>query len=140
MSEGLLWRCGLAVASYRDRGTGSSRPVLAYVFLEVTISPTLAYRLQGWDASSQTTNREGAHPHTSINNWIKDILSVFLPTRVRPSFLQPIPPIGKLTQTSYPHPSEGRNRSSRNHNLTVSRMKTTVRIFDTCLFYFHIRA
>ena len=126
MFEGLLWRCGLAVACYRDRSTGSSRLVLAYVFLEVTISPTLAYRLQGWVVSSQTTNREGAQPHPSINNWIKDILSMFLPTRVRPSFLQPIPLIGKLAQASYPHPSEGRNRSSKNYNLTVSRMKTTV--------------
>ena len=32
--------------------------------------------------------RVEAQPHSSAENWIKDLLSMALPTRARPSFLQ----------------------------------------------------
>ena len=37
------------------------------------------------------------------------------PTRARPSSPQLVPPIRKLPQASYPHPSEGRQNKSHNH-------------------------
>ena len=42
--KGLLWRCGLAAAHNRERGTDSSSPgrcLLVQAFLEVTISPIM---------------------------------------------------------------------------------------------------
>ena len=45
-----------------------------------------AYRSQNWVASSQTTKKEGAQPHSSADNWIKEFLSMALPPRARPSF------------------------------------------------------
>ena len=36
---------------------------------------------------SQVNNREGTQPHPSTENWIKDLLSMALPIRTRPSFL-----------------------------------------------------
>ena len=39
-----------------------------------------AYRLQDWVFSGQTTNKEGAQPHPSAGNWIKDLLSMALST------------------------------------------------------------
>ena len=55
-------------------------------FLEAISSP-VDCGLQHWVISGQTTNREGAQPHLSADNWIKDFLSRALPTRARPSFL-----------------------------------------------------
>ena len=45
------------------------------------------YRLQGWVASGQTTNKEGAQPHPSANNWVKVLLSPVFPT-TNPSLQQ----------------------------------------------------
>ena len=45
-------------------------------FLEIIGSPT----------SGQTTNREGAQPQSSADNWIKGLLMMALPTRTRFSF------------------------------------------------------
>ena len=39
-----------------------------------------------WVTSGQTTNREGPQSQPTADNWIKDLLSVVLPTRVRFSF------------------------------------------------------
>ena len=44
------------------------------------------YRLQGWVASGQTTNREGGESHPSADNWIKVLLIKTLSTRARLSF------------------------------------------------------
>ena len=42
----------------------------------------------------RSNNREGTQPHPSTENWIKDLLSMALPTRARPSFThsQSFPP------------------------------------------------
>ena len=82
VSEGLLQKCGSAVASLWDRGTGSSSPGRCVLVnpLEGSLEPYhRACRLQGWEASGQT-NREGAEPYQSEDNWIRDLLSVALPT------------------------------------------------------------
>ena len=59
--------------------------------------------------------REGTQPRPSTENWIKDLLSMPLPTRARPSFTHPVLPTRKLPQASYPHPSEGRQNENHNH-------------------------
>jgi len=60
--------------------------------------------------------REGIQPHSSAENWVKDLLSMLRPhqskTQIPPQLL---PPIRKLPQASYPHPSEGRQNENHNH-------------------------
>ena len=52
-------------------------------------------------------------------NWMKGLLSMALLARARPIFPMPVFPITKLSQASYPHPSEGRQNENHNHgNLT----------------------
>ena len=73
-----------------DRDTGSSSPgrhVLRSVPLKVTSSPTIV-RVEARTGLPQapTTNREGVQPYTSAENWIKDLLSLTLPTRADPVF------------------------------------------------------
>ena len=58
--------------------------------------------------------REGTQPHLTGENCIKDLLSMAPPTTARPFTPQPVPPIRKLPQTSYPNPSEGSH--TENHN------------------------
>ena len=59
--------------------------------------------------------REGIQPHPSAENWIKDLPSMVLPTRARPSF---------------PHsqslPSESFHRAFSRIHQRADRMKTTV--------------
>ena len=38
-------------------------------------------------------NREGRQPHSSTENWIKDLLSKALPIRTRPSFPLSVSPV-----------------------------------------------
>ena len=54
----------------------------------------------------QGTKDSASFHHPSAENWIKDLLSIALPTREVLS-PQSVPPIRKLAQASYPHPSEG---------------------------------
>ena len=65
-----------------------------------------AYRLQDSIAPGQTTNWEGAQPHPSADSWIKVLLSTShqRKTQFTP---QPVLPVRKLAQASYPHPLEG---------------------------------
>ena len=54
--------------------------------------------------------------YTSRENWIKYLLSVAPPIRTRPRPPpQPVPPIRKLPQASYPYPSEGRENGNHNY-------------------------
>ena len=59
---------------------------------------------------AKKTNKKGTQPHSSADNWIKDLLSMALPTRARPSFphSQSLPS-GSLHKI-HPHPSEGRQK------------------------------
>ena len=61
------------------------------------------------------TNREGTQPYPSAENWIKDLLSMVLPTRARPSF----PHSQSLPSGSFHRPF------SLIHQRT-DRMKTTI--------------
>ena len=56
--------------------------------------------------------REGTQPLPPTENWIKD-LSTHQSKTLMPS--QPVPPIRKLSQASYPSPSEGRQNENHNH-------------------------
>ena len=69
--EGLLWKCRLAQAHYRDRGTGSSsreRPPLAYALLEVAINLTIELKdpRAGSSQAKQLPGREHNHTHQEI--------------------------------------------------------------------------
>ena len=64
--------------------------VQAWDLLKVTIifiTSTIVWR--------QVNNREGTQPYPSTENWIKDLLSMALPIRTRPSFPS-VSPIRKL--------------------------------------------
>ena len=79
MSRSLWWRCGSTMACFRVRGTECSSAwdllkEVAIIFITSTI---------GWP---QVNNREGTQPHPSIENWIKDLLSMDPPIRARPRF------------------------------------------------------
>ena len=52
-------------------------------------------------ASGQTTGREQSQP--TVENWIKDLLSMASPTREMQFSPQPVPSIRKLPQASSPH-------------------------------------
>ena len=56
-------------------------------------------RLQGWVASGQTTNREGAQPHPSADKHIKGLLSSAHQSNTQ-LYPPPVPPIRKLVQAS----------------------------------------
>ena len=72
--------------------------------------------------------REGIQPHPSAENWIKDLLSMPLPTRAfvgKPSQFYPqrVPPIRKLPQAS--SPSEGRQWNHNHRRLSKLITGTT---------------
>ena len=81
--------CGMAVACFKDRGTGSGSPekcLLALSPFRGLLQPYHGgFRLEDWVASGQTTNRERELHHPSAENCIKGLLSMALPTRARPS-------------------------------------------------------
>lgn len=113
MLEGLLGRCGSAVAPHGHRGPGSGSP--GGLYQPFTIQPS---RLQGW-ASGEATNR-GAQPRPSAENWIKVLLSMALPITARLSCSHHrFTPIRKLTSST-----RGQTRSKKGHNLTAARTKT----------------
>ena len=77
-----------------------------------------ALRLQDWVATGQTTNREGAQPHPSADNWIKN-----LPMRARPSFLHSQSlPLGSLHNPLILI-LQWADRRSKNYHPTASRAK-----------------
>ena len=122
--EGLLGRCGSAVARHGHGGPGSSSPG---VLLEVTINPTIElHRPQGWATSGETINREGAKPSPSVENWIKVLLSMALPIRARLSFShhQSLPSGNLHRSLNLIHQTADR-RSKKGHNPTAARPKTT---------------
>jgi len=60
----------------------------------------------------QGTKDSASFHHSSAENWVKDLLSIALPTR---EILSPqtVLSIRKLAQASYPHPSEGNTEEAR---------------------------
>ena len=65
--------------------------------------------------------REGTQLHPSTENWIKDLLNMarFIDQRKTQIPQQPVPLIRKLSQTSYPHPSESRHNENHNHRKLI---------------------
>ena len=60
--------------------------------------------------------REATQLHPSTENWIKDLLNTrFIDQSKTQIPQQPVPLIRKLSQTSYPHPSESRHNENHNH-------------------------
>ena len=92
-----------------------------------------ASRLQCWDTSSQTTNREGTEPHPSADRLFKVFLSTALPTRgtwtssthqwagTRPSHQQ----AWASLLDSLTHQRED-SRSKKNYNPAACRTETTI--------------
>ena len=70
------------------------------------------------------TNREGTQPYPSAENWIKDLLSMVLPTRARSSFphSQSLPSGSLHKSLSLTH--QRADRRSRNYNSTAFKTKT----------------
>ena len=116
--QGPLWRYGSVAACYVDGGTdGSSlgRYSLVWVFLEVTISPTI-----------QPINSKLAQAkQLTVDNWIKILLCVSCPHEQ-----DPVSPTNSLsyqeTCTSLSLIHQRVDRRSQKYNSTVSRTKTTI--------------
>ena len=65
----------------------------------------------GLPEAKQLTGRE----NSSAGNWIKALLSRACPLEKYPYFPTCVPPIRKLTEASYPHPPEGRQKQQELH-------------------------
>ena len=89
MLEGLLWRPGSTEAPQGVRALAGAvweSPSWHKPSWRSPLTYRRHYRPWAWVASGQTTTREGAHPHSSADDWIKASLSNVLPTRARPGF------------------------------------------------------
>ena len=90
----------------------------AHVLLdEVSINPTIETRLQDWAASDQTTNKEGAQPHESVENWNKDFL--------KPVHQSQSLPLGSLHKPLM-HIHQRAERRSKNYNPMASTTKIKI--------------
>ena len=72
--------------------------------------------------------REGTQPLPPTENWIKD-LSTHQSKTLMPS--QPGPPIRKLSQASYPSPSEGRQNENHNHRKLIKLITWTTALSNS---------
>ena len=92
----------------------------------ILLSPTIeAYRLQDWVASGQRTNRKGAQPHPSADNWIQVLLSTALPTRANPSFPHSSPSYQEPCTGLLSLSTTGQTEEIRSAIPSASRPKTT---------------
>ena len=123
----LQWRCGLTVACFRVRHTGSSIPgkhsVLAYLLVRSSYrkrtTPPISRKLDEWFTEHGLPEQDP------------------LPTRTRPSayqnktqfFPQPVLLIKKLLKASYPHPWEGRDNENHSQRKLT---KMIICITDLC--------
>ena len=100
--EGLLQRQEAAVAHQGTR-TLAAEVVGSTPWHEpshnLLLAPKSPGRLHRWVTSSQTTNREGTHPHPSADKQIKVLLSSAHQSNSQ-LYPTPVPPIRKLAQAS----------------------------------------
>ena len=84
----------------------------------------------GHHSLAQVNNGEGTQLHPWRENWIKDLLSVAPPVRIRPSFLlsQSLP--WKLSWVSYP-PSESRQTKNLNHRKLTNLITWTTALSNS---------
>ena len=66
----------------------------------------------------QANKREGTQPHPSTENWIKDLLSMALPSRIRPNFplSQSLPSGGFLKPLILLHQRADRMKTTATEN------------------------
>ena len=90
--------------------------------LEIAINPAIEPidPRAGLPEAKQLTGRE----NSSADNWIKALLSRACPLEKHPYFPTYVPPIRKLTEASYPHPPEGRQKQQELH--PTAGTKTTL--------------
>ena len=73
----------------------------------------------------QVNNKEGMQPHLSTEKWIKDVLSMVLPSRIRPSF----PLSQSLPSGSFHKPLcfsiKGRHPKNHNHRKLPNQITWT---------------
>ena len=80
----------------------------------------------------RSNNREGTQPCPSTENWIKDLLSMALPIRKRPSFpTQSVTPIRNFPWASYTYPSEGRQNENHNHRKLIKLITWTTALSNS---------
>ena len=127
--ESLWQRRGLAVACYMDRDNGRNSPgrnLLRSVPLKVTSSPTIepVEARTGLPQAKQLTGKEHSPAHQQKIG-LKIYWAWPFPPEQTQFSQQPVLPIRKLTQVSYLHPSEGRQKKQE-LNLIASRAKTRI--------------
>ena len=138
-SDGRVSACnvgvlGLIPGSGRSPGEGNGNP-LQYSCLENSMDrgawqATVHGVIKSWTGLSDFTflsftipqfglrpnNREGTQLHPSIENWIKDLLSMALPIRTRPRFPHSGPSHQEASISLYPQ--EGRKNENNHRKLT----------------------
>ena len=124
VSEGFLWRCGLAVACCRDSSSSPGRCVLPQAILQVAISPAIEPidSRTGLPQSKQLTGKE----HSPTHQQTIGLLSRALTSRAKSNFTHSQPlPSGSLHKP-HPPPSVGRQKK---HKVEFHRLqnKTTIR-------------
>ena len=107
VSKCLLWRCGSMVACCRVGGTECSSAYMGPFEGGRHYLHCLHHSL----ASGQTTGRENSPAHQQKIG-IKNLLSMALPIRTRPSF----PLCRSLPSGSFHKPSPSESRQNENHN------------------------
>ena len=118
--EGPLWRCGSAVACYRDGGTGGSslgRYPLVSVFLEVISNPTT----QPVDSKPGLLQAK----QLTVDNWISFTVCG-LPTWARHRFSHQQSLLTGNLHKPLRLIHHRVDRRSQKYNSTVSRIKTTI--------------
>ena len=115
-----------------NRGVGQQRPAVGSGALNIAVLGAIVCWLCPFEgghhnsyhslALGQTTGREHNHTH---HQKIGLKISEHGPThQSKTQFsLEPVPPIRKLPQASYPHPSVGRQNENHNHRKLTKLMK-----------------
>ena len=118
--EGPMWRCGSAVACYRDGGTGGSslgRFPLVWVFLEVISSPTI----KSVDSKPGLLQAK----QLTVDNWISFTVCG-PPTWARHRFSHQQSLLTGNLHKPLRLIHQRVDRRSQKYNSTVSRTKTTI--------------
>ena len=105
------WRAQTKIRVHQETGERSSVPTRDW--------DRLACDCQGVSRSTvgpQANKRKGTQLHPSTENWIKDLLSMAPPIRIRSRF--PPPPSQSLPSGSFhkPHSYSSEGRQNENHN------------------------
>ena len=100
---------------------------LAYTLLEITPNATIEPRPQGWVASGQRTNREGAQPFRSADNWIKALLARPCPPEQDPVLSIPSPSHQETYTSLWPSSIGGQTEEARQTRVPQLEQKSHYR-------------